>query len=323
MSDYYPSMRKTITRTRRMLGAIGNAQRRLACSLLLLLLALVCAPAFAQTYTVDDFHAATYTDPLGNMLPYRLFVPKNYDAAKAYPLVTFLHGAGERGSDNRLQLTGQTAELDYINQSTADTFMLAPQCPSNDQWVEVPFGQGSYSITTTPISPSLRTALSLQSWLLTQYNIDPLRLYVTGLSMGGYGAWDLSLRYPTLYAAVVPMSGAGDPMRAPLLAGTGVWDFHGARDDVVPVSGSRDMINAIVAAGGSPHYTEYPNGGHLIWDTAYATPDLIPWTFTQHRTLVQERITPEPGTGVWFAAFTVACSGMLMGARGRIRRGIR
>jgi predicted peptidase len=277
-------------------------------------------PVAAQTITVDNFQAGSYTDPLGNTLPYRLYVPKNYDPARQYPLVLFLHGAGERGTDNRLQLTGQTGELAYVNQAPADTFMLAPQCPTNDQWVEVPFSQGSYSIANTPISPSLQTALSLQSSLLKQYSIDPTRLYITGLSMGGYGAWDLSLRYPTLYAATIPMSGAGDPDRAALLLATGVWAFHGALDGTVPVSGSRDMIGAIEASGGSPLYTEYPTGGHIIWDTAYATPDLIPWTFAQHRTLVEENIVPEPGVMIWAAAIVVVTVVFTRGILFRKRR---
>jgi len=267
---------------------------------------LIGLPAAAQTFTVDDFTAGMYTDSTGNTLPYRLFVPRDYDPAKSYPLVTFLHGAGERGTDNRLQLTGQTGELSYVNQSTAETFMLAPQCPPTDQWVEVPFGHGSYSIADTPISPSLSTALSLQSWVLTQYHIDPTRLYLTGLSMGGYGAWDLSLRFPTLYAAVVPMSGAGDPERAILELDDAVWAFHGANDSVVPVSGSRDMIDAMRAFGGNPLYTEYPGADHNIWDTAYATPDLIPWTFAQQRRLDRESIVPEPGVTLWLLACGVA-----------------
>jgi predicted peptidase len=263
-------------------------------------------PAAAQTYTVDDFAAGEYTDPTGNMLPYRLFVPRDYDPAKSYPLVTFLHGAGERGTDNRLQLTGQTGELSYINQSTAATFMLAPQCPPSDQWVEVPFDHGSYSIADTPLSPSLRAVLGLQSWVLTQYNIDRTRLYLTGLSMGGYGAWDLSLRFPTLYAAVVPMSGAGDPERAVLELDDAVWAFHGANDSVIPVSGSRDMVNAMRSFGGDPKYTEFPNADHNIWDTAYATRDLIPWTFAQQRRLIVESIVPEPGATIWFLAIGAA-----------------
>src|SRR5262249_19709221 len=119
-------------------------------------------------------------------------------------------------------------------------------------------------------------------WVGQQYNIDPSRLYLTGLSMGGYGAWDLSLRHPRLYAAIVPMSGAGDPTLATTLVSTPAWAFHGAKDGVVPVSGSRDMVQAIRVAGGSPLYTEYAKAGHIIWDTAYSTPDLVAWTLAQH-----------------------------------------
>lgn len=169
--------------------------------------------------------------------------------------------------------------------------MLAPQTPVGKQWVDTPFSQGSYSLASTPVSASLSTVFSLQNSLEQQYSIDTNRLYLTGLSTGGYGAWDLSLRHPGVYAAVIPMSGAGDPSLAASLVNTPVWDFHGALDGVVPVSGSRDMINAIRASGGSPLYTEYPNADHGIWDVAYNTPGLVAWTFAQHLT---PAAVPEP-----------------------------
>lgn len=258
--------------------------------------------ANAQSYGVDDFLAGSYLAPNGLNLPYRLFVPKNYNPSRLYPMVLFLHGAGERGTDNRLELTGQTGELAYVNQSIEDVFMLAPQCPAASQWVNVPFSQGSYSIASTPLSNSLAATLSLQASIQRQYNIDSTRLYATGLSMGGYGVWDLIERYPSLYAAAVPMSGGGDPANAVLLVGVPIWDFHGSVDDVVPVSGSRAQINAIRALGGTPIYTEYQGSGHNIWDAAYRTPSLISWTFSQQQVRTLITIAPEPNqTGLLLA----------------------
>ncbi len=265
-------------------------------SYLLFLCSFIFIPnlSYSQALSVDDFLVGVYTSPSGFSLPYRLYVPPNYDPLKTYPLALFLHGAGERGSDNRLQLTGQTGELALVNQSLEPIFMLAPQCPLDQQWVNTPFSQGSYSIANTPLSSSLKTVLSLQSTLQRQYNIDANRLYATGLSMGGYGVWDLMERYPTLYAAGIPMSGGGDPDRAALVASKSIWDFHGSADDVVPVSGSRDMINAIRLSGGSPKYTEFVGAGHVIWDAAYSNAELVPWTFSKKQIRIIENIVPEP-----------------------------
>ena len=270
--------------------------------LILLNLCFIPDLSSAQSLTVDDFLAGVYTSPTGILVPYRLYVPPNYDPLKTYPLTLFLHGAGERGTDNRLQLTGQMGELAFVNQTLEPIFMLAPQCPLGQQWVNTPFAQGSYSIANTPLSSSLTAVLSLQSAIQKQYNIDSNRLYATGLSMGGYGVWDLMERYPTLYAAGIPMSGGGDPDRAELLASKPIWDFHGLLDDVVPVSGSRDMINAIRLSGGSPKYTEYSGGGHVIWDAAYSNAELVPWTFSNKQIRINENIVPEPSQVILLAS---------------------
>ena len=286
----------------------------------LVLLNLLFTPtlSLSQTLTVDDFFAGVYTSPNGVLLPYRLYVPPSYDPSKTYPFALFLHGAGERGSDNRLQLTGQTGELAFVNQSLEPIFMLAPQCPSDQQWVNTPFSQGSYSIANTPLSSSLTAVLSLQAALQKQYNIDANRLYATGLSMGGYGVWDLLERYPALYAAGIPMSGGGDPDRAQLIASKPIWDFHGSADGVVPVSGSRDMINAIRASGGSPKYTEYAGADHVIWDTAYSNAELVPWTFANHQVRITEHIVPEPSQTILLAS--IIFSSILLFRRRKWRR---
>jgi predicted peptidase len=261
---------------------------------------LILGCAAGGQVTVDDFFAGSYSDPSGNTLPYRLYVPQNYDSSKTYPLVMFLHGAGERGTDNRLQLTGQTAPLVFVqpqNQAVCPMFMLAPQAPTTDQWVDVPFDQGSYSTTAVPQSRSLGTAISLLDSLKTQYSLDSNRLYLTGLSMGGYGTWDAMLRHPDLFAAGIPIAGGGDPSRAADIVNRGIWAFHGSEDTVVPVSGSRDMIAGLRAAGGNPLYTEYPGVGHFSWDLAYSTPGLSDWLCSQN---LQAQAVPEHSqTSAW------------------------
>jgi pimeloyl-ACP methyl ester carboxylesterase len=127
-----------------------------------------------------------------------------------------------------------------------------------------------------------QAVLKLIASLEQQFSIDATRLYLTGLSMGGYGTWALIEGNPKLFAAAVPMSGGGDTSKAASIAQLPIWDFHGTIDPLVPVQQSRDMIAALMAAGGHPKYTEYPNGMHDIWDTAYTEPALLPWIFAQH-----------------------------------------
>lgn len=239
----------------------------------------------ARAVTVDDLQARTYTDATGKITPYRLFVPPHYDAAKKYPLILFLHGAGERGNDNRKQLTNHPAPLNLIGEDAAGTpcFFIAPQCPEGEQWVDTPWVKGSYSTKTVPVSDNLQAALAIIGQTEREFSIDTQRLYVTGMSMGGYGTWDLIMRNPQMFAAAIPICGAGDPTQSAALKGIALWAFHSADDPVVPVSGSRDMLRALWAAGQAPGYTEYANGGHDAWTRAYNTKGLAAWLFSFHR----------------------------------------
>ncbi len=239
-------------------------------TLALLLGAWLAAGGIVQAVTVDNFSARRYTNTQG-VLPYRLFIPTNYSTATRYPIVLFLHGAGERGSDNRLQLTGQTGCLVFAsetNQLRYPSFMVAPQCPLNASWTD--------SIRRGQV-------LGLMNLLVSQFSIDTNRLYVTGLSMGGMGSWDYIGQYPNMYAAAIPMSGSGTATLAPKMVQTSIWNFHAANDTVVNVSGSRTMIDAVRRAGGNPIYTEYAAGGHGIWTPAYNTPILMDWVYSQTR----------------------------------------
>jgi predicted peptidase len=257
---------------------------------LIRLLCCFCLATFAHSteafaVTVQDLQARTYTDANGKTLPYRLFVPANYDATKQYPLIVFLHGAGERGDDNAKQLAN-SGPLVFVQPSAQvknACFLIAPQCPTGQQWVNTPWGKGSYSTKDIPISDPLRMTLECIQGLQKEFSIDSKRLYATGLSMGGYGTWDLILRNPTMFAAAIPICGAGDPNLATPLKGTSIWSFHSADDKVVPASGSRDMMRALWASGQTPSYTEYTNYGHSSWNAAYGTPDLVRWMFSFQR----------------------------------------
>ena len=265
---------------------------------LVLLLAVLYAGGcgILGAVTVNDFVPLWYTNALG-VLPYRLFIPTNYNAALSYPLVLFLHGSGERGSDNQSQFNnnGFLVFASETNQLKYPSFMVAPQCPSNDYWEDRAMGV---------------QVLGMMNSLMAEFSIDTNRLYITGLSMGGYGTWYYIAWYPNMYAAAIPMSGGGDPTLAPLMIQTPIWNFHAANDGTVPVSESRTMIEAVRQAGGKPIYTEYAIGGHGIWTMAYDTPILMDWVYAQSLGAVSN-VPPwlsitNPANGPIYASSTLA-----------------
>jgi predicted peptidase len=266
--------------------------------------------AHAQTVTVDDLEARTFLSPSGQSLPYRLFVPEGYDPAARYPLILFLHGIGERGDDNRAQLSVWPAPLRFVQpdvQAAHPSFFVAPQAPVDDLWTDIPHFNGPYDSSGIAITRSLQSVIHLLDSLQSAYSIDAARLYVTGLSLGGYGTWDIVHRQPGRFAAGVPIAGGGDPATAAGMTDTAFWAFHAVNDGAVHVSGSREMVAALQAAGAAPLYTEYPSGGHFIWDQAYATPGLPDWLFAQR---LAAAAVPEPGAaaalgGMVFAALVV------------------
>jgi predicted peptidase len=221
----------------------------------------------------------------GKHLLYRFSTPENFDSDTniKYPLILFLHGAGERGSDNEIQIT-------YVDKifgseefrSKYPCFVVVPQCPVDKRWVEVDWHLPSH-IQPVEMSEPLKLTVALIFKIMRFYNVDKNRIYVVGLSMGGYGTWDLITRFPYLFAAGVPICGGGDENTASKIIDVPVWAFHGAKDNVVVVSRSGNMINAIKKAGGNPQYTEYPDKGHFVWDAAFNTPELWQWLFEQSK----------------------------------------
>jgi predicted peptidase len=238
--------------------------------------------AVASARADEDFQAAVFQD--GNQsLPYRLLRPAACDPQKSYPLVLFLHGAGERGSDNQAQLK-HMVRMFAAKESREKyaCFVLAPQCPANEKWSDVNWFAATHQ-QPEKASPSMALAVKLIAELEKKEPIDPRRLYVMGLSMGGYGAWDAVVRYPGMFAAAVPVCGGGDETQAAAIAKLPIWVFHGSADGAVPVARSRHMVEAIRKAGGSPKYTEYPGVGHDSWTSASKEPGLLPWLFAQKR----------------------------------------
>ena len=216
-------------------------------------------------------------------LPYRLLRPNDYDASRQYPLVIFFHGAGERGVDNVKQLVhGMNDFASDDVMAKYPCFVIAPQCPDGEQWVDTPWSADSHNMSAKPTVP-MRLSLELITSLQSEFSIDASRLYVTGLSMGGFGVWDVIQRYPNRFAAAVPVCGGGDPAFAKPLRHTPIWAFHGDADTAVKPIRSRDMIAALKAAGGSPKYTEYPDVGHNSWSATYANREMYAWLFAQKR----------------------------------------
>lgn len=255
----------------------------------LLLLAVLCAmvlPAVAEDplqALAAKFEARSHAGAQGEQLGYRLFKPANYDPARKYPLVLFLHGAGERGSNNIAQLKHGMKVFtsdDMVARNPA--FVVVPQVPQNQKWSDVNWSEMKNALPKEP-STSMRLTMEVLAALQKEFSIDADRIYVTGISMGGYGTWDAICRYPGVFAAAVPVCGGGDEAQAAVLAKLPIWCFHGDKDTAVPVARSRNMIEAIKQAGGSPKYTEYPGVGHNSWDNAYADAALYDWLFAQKR----------------------------------------
>jgi predicted peptidase len=246
------------------------------------LAAAMTASEPAWSSGMDDYEAAEFADGDQTLL-YRLLKPKDYDPAKKYPLVLFLHGAGERGDDNRAPLKHVVRIfVTEENRVKYPCFVLVPQCPAGERWVDVDWGAPTHAQPAEPAAPMALT-LKLLGALQERYSIDAGRLYVMGLSMGGYGTWDALARRPEWFAAAMPMCGGGDETTAARIAQVPIWNFHGAKDTAVKVERSRNMIEALRKAGGKPRYTEYPDVGHNCWDPACEEPELLAWLFAQRK----------------------------------------
>lgn len=233
------------------------------------------------------FESAWFTRA-GETLPYRILPPADYNAGKTYPLIIVLHGIGERGSDNEKQLThGGKLFLNDTLRQQFPAFVIFPQCADNTTWAPMMFQQDSagtrsftFPASLPPTAPS-RLLYQLTDSLLASGSIDPKRVYVGGLSMGGMGTFDMLARFPSRFAAAFPICGAGNEALAKRYAkNTALWIFHGAEDKVVPPTSSRKFYDILREKGADVKYTEYPGVGHNSWDNAFAEPELLPWLFS-------------------------------------------
>lgn len=196
---------------------------------------------------------------------YALWVPPGYTSQKPWPLILFLHGSGERGSDGLLQTDVGLGAIIRRNGLRPPALIVFPQCRRDKDWG----------------GEMAKMALRCVEETARDYAVDADRLYLTGLSLGGAGAWGIGAALPDRFAALVPVCGFGNPADAPKLATIPTWVFHGGADDRVPVQRSRDMVDAIRKAGGDIRFTELPGVGHNSWDDAYKNADLWKWLFAQ------------------------------------------
>jgi len=229
------------------------------------------------------FEPRQFSDSDGNILHYRLMKPIGFNPETKYPLVVFLHGAGERGSDNVAQLKhGMRDFSSEENRKKYPAYVLAPQCPNDHKWVELDW---SAPRSDMPEDPGITMFLlkGLIDAMLETSNVDESRVYVTGLSMGGYGTWDAIARFENVFAAAAPVCGGGDPKTVGRFAKLPLWCFHGEKDPAVPVTRSREMIDALKAIGASVKYTEYPGVQHDSWTATYKNPEFHKWLFDQKK----------------------------------------
>ena len=234
-----------------------------------------------EVQRADRFEARIYKTTRGPEIPFRLLVPWNYDRLQSWPLVIMLHGSGERGTDNKAQLKNDGSVLaSDENREKFPSFVLVPQCPDKFSWSSIKFANGGIQVLPEE-SPVEANLLKVIADIRKEFNIDSKRLYITGLSLGGFGTWDILSRYPDMFAAAAPVCGGGDPTKAVRFAKVPIWAWHGEVDGTVNLEMSKKMIEALKAAGGDPKLTIVPNVGHDSWWTAYESPELWDWMFKQ------------------------------------------
>lgn len=227
----------------------------------------------------------------GDTLLYRILYPVNFDPGKKYPMVLFLHGAGERGDDNKKQLIhGSKLFLNPRNRHAFPAIVIFPQCPANDYWSNVIITRNKDNTRDFTFqkngSPTQAMAMLLRflKKLRRDDQIDKDRMYVGGLSMGGMGTFELLHRRPGIFAAAFAICGGADPSTTANYARkVAVWIFHGEQDEIVSPEFSKRMAAALSSQGGDVRLNLYPEANHNSWDSAFAEEELLPWLFSYHK----------------------------------------
>ncbi len=233
------------------------------------LLAIPLAFTSAEDAKIETgFITKSFKNADGHESKYVVFVPHDYDGKKEYPVILFLHGAGETKGGTKMPAQVGIGPAIKKQEKTFPFIVVIPQAETR--------GWGADTANA-------KRALAMLDETMKAYKTDEKRVYLTGLSMGGMGTWSNAIAHPDRWAAIVPICGRGDSSKVAAIKDVPCWCFHGDADTAVPVSGSRDMIEALKKAGGNPKYTEYPKVGHNSWDRAYGTKELWTWLLEQKK----------------------------------------
>ena len=249
--------------------------KKLLFSLLFVSQTIVLSQEFSKELFISD----------KDSLPYRLLLPKNFDNAKKYPLIVFLHGAGERGNDNELQLVhGKDLFINMNKNNTFPSIVVFPQCSKNSYWANVSRINNSFSFLDDPTeNTSLKLVEGMIYELQRNFKINSNQIYVGGLSMGGMGTFELVYRNPDMFAAAFAICGGANPKIGEKISKTNWRIYHGDKDFVVPVKLSIDMYNSIKSFNKNVYLKIYPNVNHNSWDNVFREPDLFKWLFSNSK----------------------------------------
>ena len=249
--------------------------KKLLFSLLFVSQTIVLSQEFSKELFVSD----------KDSLPYRLLLPKNYDNAKKYPLIIFLHGVGERGNDNELQLVhGKDLFINMNRNNNFPSIVAFPQCSKNSYWANVSRINNSFSFSDNPTeNKSLKLVEGMINELQSNFKINSNQIYIGGLSMGGMGTFELVYRNPDMFAAAFAICGGANPKIGEKISKTNWRIYHGDKDFVVPVKLSIDMYNSIKSFNKNVYLKIYPDVNHNSWDNVFREPDLFPWLFSNSK----------------------------------------
>lgn len=236
-----------------------------------------------QDILLKFFEARTFVASDKTELPYRIYIPYDYDTSKEYPVLTVLHGAGERGNDNVSQMKHMLLDMFKASGSPLwDSIVICPQCPEGQQWVDTPWANGNYMISRVEESNENKAVLEILDMVENEFPTDKERYYITGLSMGGFGVWDLMMRHYDRFAGMVALCGGADFLQAKNLVDKPIWTIHGTNDTTVPISGTSQIVEAIQSFGGTKiTYEELEGYGHNVWGYAAAKAEIWTWLYEQ------------------------------------------
>jgi predicted peptidase len=225
------------------------------------ILALAASAALLDSAPPESGFLDKTIDYNGAPVKYVVYVPKEYQPEKPHPAILFLHGSGEQGDDGKKQAEVGLGSAIRLAPDKWNYLVMFPQKPKGKGW----------------FMDHEKLILDILEKTKKEYKVDDKRLYITGLSMGGFGTWSLICKYPELFAAAAPVCGGGNPADAPKIKDLPLWNFHGEKDRAVPIKKSQEMIDAIKAAGGNPKFSVYPDLDHNSWDRAYRDEKLYDW----------------------------------------------